>query len=101
MLKAKFSKRGIHELSPNITANSFQTVGMLIVQHQSQALKVLKHFILILQEEDLRVMGIVINDNNIPLASHEANPRRTDNVHIKYLFRVLNHHGVNWRMRKQ
>jgi hypothetical protein len=52
MLKAKLIKRGISELSPIVTANDFQAVGMLIVQPQSQALKVLKHFILTLQEEN-------------------------------------------------
>jgi hypothetical protein len=46
MLKAKLIERGIPELSPIVTMNSFQVVGMLIVQPQSQALKVLKHFIL-------------------------------------------------------
>jgi hypothetical protein len=46
MLKAKLIKRGISELSPIVTANDFQAVGMLIVQPQSQAQKVLKHFIL-------------------------------------------------------
>jgi hypothetical protein len=38
MLKAKLIKRGISELSPNVTVNGFQSVGMLIVQPQSQAL---------------------------------------------------------------
>jgi hypothetical protein len=46
MLKAKLIKRGIPELSPIVTANDFQAVGMLIILPQSQALKVLKHFIL-------------------------------------------------------
>jgi hypothetical protein len=46
MHKAKLIKRGIPELGPIVTANSFQAVGMLIVQPQSQALKVLKHFTL-------------------------------------------------------
>jgi hypothetical protein len=64
MLKAKLIKRGIPELSPIVTMNSFQAVGMLIVQPQSQALKVFKHFILALQEENPRVMRIVINDDN-------------------------------------
>jgi hypothetical protein len=32
MLKAKLIKRGISELSPIVTANGFQAVGMLIVQ---------------------------------------------------------------------
>jgi hypothetical protein len=46
MLQAKLIKRGISELSPIVTVNDFQAVGMLIVQPQSQAPKVLKHFIL-------------------------------------------------------
>jgi hypothetical protein len=84
MLKAKLIKRGISELSPIITANGFQAIGMLIVQPQSQALKVLKHFILALQEEDPRVTRIVINDDkNVPLASHGVNPRRTDSIHME------------------
>jgi hypothetical protein len=83
MLKAKLIKRVIYELSPNVTVNSFQAVGMLIVQPQSQALKVLKYFILALQKNP-RVTRVVINDNkNVPLASHGANPRRTDNVHVE------------------
>jgi hypothetical protein len=48
MLKTKLIERGISKLSPIVTANVFQAVGMLIVQPQSQALKVLKHFILTL-----------------------------------------------------
>jgi hypothetical protein len=48
MLKAKLIKRGISELSHIVTVNGFQAVGMLIVQPQGQALKVLKHFILTL-----------------------------------------------------
>jgi hypothetical protein len=64
--------------------NDFQAVGMRIVQPQSQAPKVLKHFILTLQEENPRVTRIVINDDkNIPLASHEANLRRTDIIHME------------------
>jgi hypothetical protein len=51
MLKTKLIERGIPELDPIVTINSFQIVEMLIVQPQSQALKVLKHFILALQEE--------------------------------------------------
>jgi hypothetical protein len=75
MLKIKLIERDIPELGPIVTANGFQTVEMLIVQPQSQALKVLKHFILTLQEENPRVMTIVINnDKNIPLVSHGANP---------------------------
>jgi hypothetical protein len=35
---------------------------MLIVQPQGQALKVFKHFSIALQEENPRVMTIVIND---------------------------------------
>jgi hypothetical protein len=84
MLKAKLIKRGISELSPIVTANGFQVVGMLIVQPQSQALKVLKHFILALQEENSRIMRIIINnDKNIPLASHGVNSRETDSIHIE------------------
>jgi hypothetical protein len=84
MLKKKLIKRDISELSPIITANGFQAVGMLIVQPQSQALKALKYFILALQEENLRVARIVINDDkNIPLASHGANLRRTGSVHME------------------
>jgi hypothetical protein len=47
MLRAKLTKRGISKLSPIITANSFQAVGMLIVQPQSQEPKVLKYLIFI------------------------------------------------------
>jgi hypothetical protein len=84
MLKAKLIKRGISELSHIIIVNDFQAVGMLIVQPQSQALKVLKHFILALQEENLRVIRIVINDDkNVPLTSHGVNSRRTDSVHME------------------
>jgi hypothetical protein len=83
MLKAKLIERGIPELGPIVTANSFQVVGMLIVQPQNQAPKVLKHFIRAFHEENPRVMRIVINDGkNIPLASHEANPRGADSVHM-------------------
>jgi hypothetical protein len=46
MLKAKLIEKDISELGPILTMNSFQAVGMLIVQPQSQALKVLKHSIL-------------------------------------------------------
>jgi hypothetical protein len=81
MLKAKLIKSGIFELNLIVIANGFQEVGMLIVQPQCQASKVLKHFILALQVENPRVMRIVINDDkNVPLASHGANPRRTDSV---------------------
>jgi hypothetical protein len=84
MLKTKLIERGISELSPIVTANGFQEVGMLIVQPQSQTSKVLKHFVLALQEENPRVTRIVVNDDkNIPLASHGANPRRTDSVHME------------------
>jgi hypothetical protein len=84
MLKVKLIERGIPELGPIVTANSFQAVGILIVQPQSQALKVLKHFILAFQEENLRVMRVVINnDKDIPLASHGANLRGTDSVHME------------------
>jgi hypothetical protein len=83
MLQAKLIKRGISELSLIVTANDFQAVGMLIVHPQSHAPKVLKHFILALQE-DPRVMRIIVNaDKNVPLASHGANSRRTDNVQME------------------
>jgi hypothetical protein len=62
-LKAKLIERGIPELCPIVTANSIQEVGMLIIQPQSQFSKVLKHFNLALQEENTRVMRIVINDD--------------------------------------
>jgi hypothetical protein len=84
MLKAKLIKRGISELNLIITTNSFQAVGMLIVQSQDKESKVLKYLIFALQEENSRVMRVVVNnDKGIPLASHEANPRRTDSVHIE------------------
>jgi hypothetical protein len=84
MLKTKLIERSIPELGPVIIMNSFQAVGMLIVQPQSQAPKVLKHFILAFQEENPGVMRIVINDDkNIPHASHGANSRGTDSVHME------------------
>jgi hypothetical protein len=71
MLKAKLIEKGIPELGSIVTVNGFQPVGMLIIQSQSQTLKVLKHFILTFQEENTRVMRIVINnDKNIPLVTH-------------------------------
>jgi hypothetical protein len=83
-LKTKLIERGIPELGPIITVNSFQVVGMLIVQSQSQALKLFKHFMLTFQEENSRVIRIVINDDkNIPLATHGANPRGTNSVHME------------------
>jgi hypothetical protein len=84
MLKTKLIERGISELGPIITVNGFQSIRMLTVQPQSQAPKVLKHFILGFQEEKPRVRRIVINnDKNIPLASYGVNPRGTDSVHIE------------------
>jgi hypothetical protein len=84
MLKAKLIKRGISELSLIITMNGFQVVGMLIVQPQSQELKVLKYLIFALQEENPRVTRVVINnDKNVSLASHGVNPRRIDSIHIE------------------
>jgi hypothetical protein len=65
MLKTKLSKRVILELSPIITMNGFQAVGMLIIQPQCQAPKVLKHFILAFQEENPRVTRIVVNDDKM------------------------------------
>jgi hypothetical protein len=52
MLMTELIKRGIPELGHIITTNGFQAVGMLIVQPQGQALKVLKHFNLACQEEN-------------------------------------------------
>jgi hypothetical protein len=79
--------------------NGFQAVGMLIVQPQSQALKVLKHFILAFQEENSRVTRIVVNDDkNIPLTAHGVNPRGADSVHMEQLSGLLSHHGINQRM---
>jgi hypothetical protein len=84
MLKAKLIQRGIPEPCPIVTANVFKEVGVLIVQPQSQALNVLKHFILDFQEENPRVMRIVINnDKNIPLATHGANLRGINSVHME------------------
>jgi hypothetical protein len=84
MLKAKLIERGIPELGLILIANGFQAVRKLIIQPQSQALKVLKYFILTFQEENLRVMRIVINnDKHITLTSHEVNPRGTDSVHVE------------------
>jgi hypothetical protein len=84
VLKTKLIERSIPELGPIVTTNGFKAVGMLIVQPQSPTSKVLKHFILALQEEILRVTRIILNDyENIPLASHGANLRGTDNVHME------------------
>jgi hypothetical protein len=84
MLKEKLIKRDISELSLIVTANGFQAVEILIIQPQSQELKVLKYLIFTLQEENSRVTRVVINnDNNVPLASHGANPRMTDSVHME------------------
>jgi hypothetical protein len=84
MLKAKLIKGDISELSLIVTMNGFQAVGMLIIQSQSQELKVLKYLIFVLQEENPRVMRVVVhNDKNVSLTSHRANPRRTDSVHMK------------------
>jgi hypothetical protein len=84
MLKAKLIKGGISELSLIVTANDFQAVRMLIVQPQSQEPKVLKYLIFALQEENSRVTRVVVNnDKDVPLASHGANPRRIDSVHME------------------
>jgi hypothetical protein len=84
MLKAKLIERGIPKLGPIVTVNGIQAVKMLIVQPQRQASKVLKHFILAFQEENPRITRIVINDDrNVPLASHGANLRGTDIVHME------------------
>jgi hypothetical protein len=99
VFKAKLIKRGIPKLGLIVTANDFQAVGMLIVQSRRQAPILLKHFILALQEENPRVTRIVINnDKDIPLASHGANPRGTDNVHMEQMSGLLSHHSINQRM---
>jgi hypothetical protein len=57
---------------------------MLTVQPQSQEPKLLKYLIFALPEENPRVMRVVINNNkDVPLASHGANPRRNDIVHME------------------
>jgi hypothetical protein len=77
MLKTKLIERDILEFDPIVTMNGFQEVGMLIVQPQSQAPKVLKYFILALQEENPRVTRIVTNDDkNVLLASMEQTRER-------------------------
>jgi hypothetical protein len=79
--------------------NGFQEVGMLIIQPHGQAPKVIKHFILAFQEENPRVTRIVINDDkNIPLATHGANPRGANSVHMEQLSGLLSHHGISRRM---
>jgi hypothetical protein len=84
VLKAKLIERGIPKLSPIIAANDFQAVEMLIVQPQGQAPKVLKHLILAFKKENPRVPRVVVNnDKNISLATHGANPRGTDKVHME------------------
>jgi hypothetical protein len=84
MLKVKLIERGIPKLDPIVTVNGFQAVGMLIVQPQSQALKVLKHLILAIQKENSRVTRIVVNDDkNVPLATHGANPRGTNSINME------------------
>jgi hypothetical protein len=83
VLKTKLIERGVAELGPIVTTNGFQVVGMVIVQPQSQAPKVLKLFILTFQKNP-RVTRIAVNNNkNILLASHGANPRGTDNVYME------------------
>jgi hypothetical protein len=99
VFKAKLIKRGIPKLGLIVTANDFQAVGMLIVQSRRQAPILLKHFILALQEENPRVTRIVINnDKDIPFASHGANPRGTDSVHMEQMSGLLSHHSINQRM---
>jgi hypothetical protein len=72
---------------------------MFIVQPQSQAPKVLKHFILAFQEENPRVTRVVINnDKDIPLASHGANPRGANSVYMEQMSGLLSHHSINRRM---
>jgi hypothetical protein len=84
MLNAKLIERCITEIGLIVTLNGFQAVGMLIVQPQGQAPKVLKHLIFAFQKENPRVTRIVINDDkDVPLASHGVNPRETDSVHME------------------
>jgi hypothetical protein len=84
MLKAELIKRSIPELGAIITVNGFQAVGIFIIQPQGYALKVIKHLILSFQKENPRVLRVVINnDKNILLATHGANPRGTDSIHME------------------
>jgi hypothetical protein len=84
VLKAKLIERDVPKLGLIVTVNGFQADGILIIQPQSQALKVLKHFILTVQEENPKVTRVVIdNDKDIPLASYGANPIGTDSVHME------------------
>jgi hypothetical protein len=84
MLKAKLIERDIPKLGPIVNVNSFQVVGKLIGQPQSQTSKVLKHFIFAFQEANPRLVRIVVNDDkNIPLASHGVIPRGTNSVHME------------------
>jgi hypothetical protein len=84
VLKAKLIERCIPELGSIVTTNGFQKVGMLIVQPQGYVLKVLKHLILAFQKETPRVPRVVVNNNkSIPLATHGAHPRGTNNVHME------------------
>jgi hypothetical protein len=100
MLKEKLIERDIPESDTIVIVNDFQTVEMLIVQPQGQALKVLKHFIISFQKENPRVMRIVINDDkNIPLSAYGTKSRGTDSVHMEQLSGLLSHHDVNQRMK--
>jgi hypothetical protein len=84
VLKAKLIERDVPKLGLIVTVNGFQADEILIIQPQSQALKVLKHFILTVQEENPKVTRVVIdNDKDIPLASYGANPIGTDSVHME------------------
>jgi hypothetical protein len=77
MLKAKLIKRDISELSPIGTVNDFQAVWMIIVQPQSQELKVLKYLIFALQEKNPRVMRVAVNnEKNVPLALPWSEPEK-------------------------
>jgi hypothetical protein len=76
MLKIELIERGIPELSLIVTVNDFQAVGILIVHSQSQALKRLKHFILSFQEENSRVMRIIINNNKNTTCLPRSKPER-------------------------
>jgi hypothetical protein len=99
VLKAKQIETGIPELGHIINANDFQAVGMLIVQPQSQAPKVLRHFILAFQEKDPRFPRKRPKSNE---NSHQWWKEHTTwlpwSELVEQLSGLLNHHGVNWRM---
>jgi hypothetical protein len=83
-LKAKLIERGIPELGPIFTANSFQAVGCSLFNLKAKLRKCSNTSSLLSKKKPPRVMRIVINnDKNIPLASDGVNPRGTDSVHME------------------